>query len=488
MKHQQSPLIQSSTPRSTAYAKGKYGRLFPWLPPLGPDDDTMRLKMKDLADIMYGSKGGVNSRKPAGYTYLGQFLAHDLTFDTTSIKEQQVDPEQINNFRTPSLDLDSIYGAGPASNPHLYTTNDAGDLTRFLLYEVEVPAKDGYGPPMFYDLPRLKTGTAVIADPRNDENLFVSQLHVAFLMLHNYFEDSLPSSVKGDARFLEAQKLLRWHYQYVILHDYLNKVLDPEIVEKSMVRDNHGHPNLQYFDWRNEPFIPLEFSGAVFRFGHSQVREKYKMHQQTRMLLFNKRPGEQPETYVDWKEFLGLPPVNPLATVDQKLVEPLFKIPAPAGMPEINLAYRNLIRGLQLQLPSGQAIGRAMGLGDKILDREKFKQASVGPKNDPSKIKFPEYDDIEKNPAITEFLDNTPLWYYILLEAQILGKQHLGPVGSQIVAEVIIGLIQGDKTSFLNHDPNWKPEKVQNNPNEPFTMQDLLEMADIYEGALVKNL
>lgn len=485
MKHQQSPLIQSSIPRSTSYEKGKYGRLFPWLPPQGPDDESMREKMKALADIMFRSKGAVNSQKPAGYTYFGQFIAHDMTFDTTSIKERQIDPEQINNFRTPALDLDSIYGGGPTSNPYLYVVNGFDFPTRFLLFEQECTTKEDEVR-KFYDLPRLNNKIAVVADPRNDENLFVSQMHVAFLLLHNYFEKKVDKNIQGEARFLEAQRQLRWHYQYVIIHDYLSMVLDPEIVEKTMPVDSTGYPNLKYFDWRNEPFIPLEFSGAVFRFGHSQVRGTYKMkHLNERIQLFDKKPGEAPKIFVDWTDFFDLPPVNPLATVDQKLVPALFNIEDPLNAAQINLAYRNLIRGLQLQLPSGQAIGRAMGLGEKILDQDRLKQASVGPMDDPSRIKFPEYNEIEANPDLKEFLDNTPLWYYILVEAQILGTQHLGPVGSRIVAEVVIGMIQGDKTSYLNHDPNWMPDKIKNNPNSKFTMQDLLGMADIYKGALV---
>jgi len=473
MNHQYRALTQASAPRSRAYELGKYGRLFPWLPPQAPDNEDMRAKMMQLANLsMEPSKSpGTNSEKPAGYTYLGQFIAHDLTFDPTSIKERQVDPEQLNNFRTPALDLDSIYGGGPTVTPYFYDINEDGYRTRFFLSKVDISKQRTTNPPPFYDVPRLESGLAVIADPRNDENLFVSQLHVAFLYLHNYFEKELSENFKGEARFLEAQRLLRWHYQYVILHDYLKTVLDPIVVKNAMpeLSKNHVHPNLKYFYWRNEPFIPLEFSGAVFRFGHSQVREIYRMHDGSEISVFEKKEGDRPTNYVSWEDFFEGVPRNKFRQIDQKLAESLFKIPGLPGKPEINLAYQNLVRGLILQLPSGQSIARAMGLKESILDPEKLIRLGLD----------------------LDFAKNTPLWYYILLEANFAGGQHLGPVGSQIIAEVIIGMIQGDKTSYLNHDPKWVPE-IKNEQGEKrekqdFTMVDLLQLAHIYKGTLVQK-
>ncbi len=467
MKHQHSNQVLGDSPRSIAYECGKYGRLFPWLSPQAIDSDEMRGKMNTLAGKIAIEEFGINSQKPAGYTYLGQFIAHDLTFDPTSIKERQVDPEQLHNFRTPALDLDAIYGGGPMVNPYFYERNPNGFPTRFLLIENPGAQEGNEAHKKFYDVPRLLNSVAIIADPRNDENLFVSQMHVAFLFLHNYFEQNVPASIQGEARFLEAQKLLRWHYQYVVLHDYLNVVLDPVIVQSIMPQKgvNNGMPNLRFFDWRNEPFMPLEFSGAVFRFGHSQVRAEYRMHgNDKRVGLFQKPEGIPPQTYVNWNDFFG-EHFNNFFTIDHKLTKVLSSVPGLPGMPPINLAYQNLVRGLLLRLPSGQAIARALGEDIQIPPRTRL-------------IK----DGIEE-----AFIDNTPLWLYILLEAQTAGKngRHLGPVGSRIVAEVIIGLVQGDKTSYLNHDPNWKPDKGKNDPNATFKMADLLQLAGIYNGALV---
>lgn len=463
MKHQHHIGAPAFAPKSTAYDKGKYGRMFPWLPPQAEDDEPTKQKMIVLAKAMKRQEGGgSNARKPAGYTYLGQFISHDLTFDPTSIKERQIDPEQLNSFRTPALDLDSVYGSGPFVNPYFYE-----NFTRFRLSK-RIDLRWGAQQPVhFHDVPRLESGVAVIADPRNDENLFLSQLHVAFLHLHNHFEAGLPPHFKGQARFLEAQKLLRWHYQYVILHDYLNVVLDPCVVQSAMPNTEvaHGYPNLQYYDWRHEPFIPLEFSGAVFRFGHSQVREEYQLDNihGININVFDKVEGSAPKHYISWKDFFDSDTLNITKAIDGKITEALFQVPGLPGMPDINLPYQNLSRGLKLQLPSGQAIARAMGLPTYNLD------LSV----------------LEESGLIEEYGHNTPLWLYTLLEAD----GHLGPVGSRIVAEVIVGIIQGDKTSYLNHDPKWVPEvklptgEWVKKPN--FTMADLLQLGNIWMGATI---
>ena len=242
MGHGDLDLGSAATPRSPFYDRGRFGRIFPSLPPFASDTRRVRQALAELgarggpmdASVPNpdGTPGGRNFDNPnitAGFTYLGQFLDHDMTFDPTSSLARQQDPESIRNFRIPALDLDSIYGGGPDVSPHLYDrTVDRGRTT--LLTE-EIPGSLGasMGGLARFDLPRNSQMTALAADPRNDENLIVSQLHLAFLRFHNQVvadvrEDAGPA-VTADEVFSEASRLVRWHYQWIVLHDFLDRTV-----------------------------------------------------------------------------------------------------------------------------------------------------------------------------------------------------------------------------------------------------------------------
>src|SRR5262249_4606722 len=152
----------------------------------------------------------------AGFTYLGQFIDHDLTFDPNSKLERENDPDALVDFRTPRLDLDSLYGDGPADNPFLYQD----DGVHFLL---------GLNQAFEEDLPRnsAEARRALIGDPRNDENLIVSQLHLAFLKYHNRVVDALRAirpELSGEKLFGEARRIVRWHYQWIVIHEFLRAI------------------------------------------------------------------------------------------------------------------------------------------------------------------------------------------------------------------------------------------------------------------------
>lgn len=479
--------------------------------------------MFQIASLMFDGDEMQNDM-PAGYTYLGQFIIHDISFDPTSINERNVDPEFLWNFRTPAIDLDSVYGSGPALAPYFYdqSANRNYGMTHFVLPRRK-PIKKG--DPSFTDLPRVTTDvhTALIADGRNDENIIISQIHAAFLKLHNKLVDDLSKLDKHyylaspQSLFLAAQKEVRWYFQWIVLYDYLPRVLDlsewegikylvsasststDEITTlvKSQIEEIVGRKtDRKFYDWRNEPFIPLEFSVAAFRFGHSQVRAKYLFNRDESGRLRDSNGFDIkvlfPQEYFESKKPFArvhMPFFFPQSGNDRfvknKIIEPVLsnnlkEIPlnmAPSNKRQTdftgslkdvvdnfsnvmkanhsNLAERNLIRGLMLRLPSGQNVAKAMGLPALTIQ------------NVPS---FPPH-----------LVDNTPLWYYILYEAKELkGGKRLGPVGSRIVAEVIIGLIQGDKTSFLNQDPKWVPKDVNGDEKKDFNMADLLELAGVY--------
>jgi Animal haem peroxidase len=524
-------------PSSISYERGKFGRMFPWLPPCLEDTSHARNEMKKIASTMFDGDNAKNDI-PAGYTYLGQFIIHDISFDPTSINERQVDPEFLWNFRTPSIDLDSVYGGGPSVTPYFYDPdpNKNFGMTHFLLPEKPMFfEKDGKKDPAFYDLPRTssKMETAIIADPRNDENIIISQIHAAFLQFHNAIVDELSKNKEYENRpeylFRAAQQAVKWHYQWVVLYDYLPRILDlsdwdalmklveakeaaakdaaaKEKEEKALDTPNKlfrmqieeiakGNIDRKFYDWRNEPFVPLEFSVAAFRFGHSQVLARYQFNRDASngnngvfSLFENGIDNKRPFARVNFPTFF---PKIDKDGFPNKLIEPKLSsilsamplnIPSRIDNPldtvkinEPNLAERNLVRGLMLRLPSGQSVARAMGLKEADIKRIN------GIKGFPNHLR-----------------DNTPLWYYILYEAKkIQHGKRLGPVGSRIVAEVIIGLLQGDKTSFLNQDPNWRPMKVNEDgtitknkdgtiikitEDETFNMADLLTLAGVYQG------
>jgi len=229
-RHGYIPLGGDNPPRSTYHDQGKFGRLFPTLPPFATDNPKLREALKeigklggimdakdDLLDpkalIVDPTKSLVNRNNPkltAGITFLGQFLDHDMTFDPTSSLERQQDPETIANFRTPTLALDNVYGSGPTASPHLYDQTIDHGLTSFLLEQI--PGSEAFsrdGKPRF-DLPRNSQNVALIGDPRNDENLIVSQLHLSFLKFHNEIVKRVQQETGLKIRWRFLQKLNAW--------------------------------------------------------------------------------------------------------------------------------------------------------------------------------------------------------------------------------------------------------------------------------------
>jgi hypothetical protein len=456
--------------RSTYFDSGKFGRIFGKLPPFAADTPEVREALLEI-----GKKGGIldakdnlaagpkalitdpalsqnnpdNPHLSAGMTFLGQFIDHDITFDPTSSLERQTDPELIANFRTPSLGLDNVYGAGPTASPHLFD-QQMGHGFKFLIEETGTAGK--------HDLPRNSQSVGLIGDPRNDENLIVSQLHVAFLLFHNRVFDFVQSALGVtdlSQAFHEAQRIVRWHYQWILIHEFLRLTCGAGIVNEVLT---HGR---KFYKWRHDPFVPVEFSVAAYRFGHSQVRPSYRSNFTAAtgggpLFLFIFNPNAtfaSPETddlsgskrarwrFIDWPTFFDFNDGNVKHNkkIDTVLSTPLFALPAtvvPNPNPLTNpqsLAQRNLLRHLTFSLPSGQRVARAMGIQPLMPDA---------------------LSDLKPY----GFQDRTPLWLYILREAAVTqGGQQLGPVGGRIVTEVLIGLMQGDSTSFLTQDPDWKP-------------------------------
>src|SRR5579864_5489801 len=326
-----------------------------------------------------------NTGISAGYTYFGQFIDHDLTFDPASSLQKQNDPDALVDFRTPKFDLDNLYGRGPSDQPYLYrddglhmllgkklTGNDKDPNTR----GVPRNSPDGTDP-----------ARALIGDPRNDENVIVSNLQASFLRFHNRVVDFLAARDGKAPVFSDAQRLVRWHYQWAVLHDFLPTIIGENTVKAILPHLASGTnpledpPDLRFYHLTagTEAYMPVEFSVAAYRFGHSMIRPIYRINlNHDRIMIFAKEPPSlvgfndfPADLAVDWSLFFKMPEsgkdltpgrVQPAYKPDTSLVNPLGALPASvASDPPPALAARNLLRSLRMGLPSGQAVAKHMG-------------------------------------------------------------------------------------------------------------------------------
>jgi len=480
----------------------RFSRMFPDLPSFAEATPAMRAALTDM-----GAPGGLMDaqdplhlgplellRKPelspnnrdnpthtAGITFLGQFIDHDMTFDTSSPLGVPTAPESSANARTPSLDLDAVYGRGWVEDPHLYDPAD------------RIKLKVGSGG-TFEDVPRMGDDTAIIADPRNDEHVIIAGMQAAFLMFHNKVIDMLRAEGddgdgdrghkqragagddRADARlFARARQLVTWHYQWIIVNQFLPAIIGPQLVTQILQGGRRF-----YRPRPGQHSIPVEFQGAAYRFGHSMVRPSYRANAAgdggLPFVGFIFDPSGEglddpsdlrggcsaPRRFVGWQTFFDFggslsTNARPNKRIDTKISTPLFQLPLAAiashDLPTA-LPQRNLLRHLTWSLPSGQAIAAEMGIRplapSQLADLAVF---NVGLEN------------------------NTPLWYYVLKEAEVIADGlTLAGVGAQLVGEVIIGLLQLDNTSYLSQ--GWRPT-LPRRAQETFDMVDLLTFAGV---------
>ncbi|MCU0855501.1 MAG: hypothetical protein MUF63_11490, partial [Rhodobacteraceae bacterium] len=211
---------------------GKFGRMFPTLQPLHASDDKLFALAQAMVDPDPAAPAGDNPGVPAGFTYLGQFVDHDLTLDLTPLDVQAADPLATTNFRSPALDLDSLYGQGPQLSPFMFARDPFTNRMSAKLVIGTAAESDagpfGTIPAMPNDLPRGANGRAIIGDERNDENLLVAQTHLAVMKFHNAVVDRLSTGAgapTGLALFNEARRVTTWHYQWMVLHDFVERLV-----------------------------------------------------------------------------------------------------------------------------------------------------------------------------------------------------------------------------------------------------------------------
>lgn len=507
-----------------------FGRMFPALKPFAPDADTPTAlaDLAQLADAMLEPGGGVDTTHGALYTYLGQFIDHDVTLDVqpqptaffsfggTSARDPLLDPggNPVSDYETKKMDLSQIYGGGPSVSPQLY----ASDGIHFL-----VPQNvNGV-----VDLPRNPDGSAIIVEKRNDENQILSQLHVAMLLFHNAVADA--TGVKHTNNFTQLQRTVTRYYQWAVLHDFMPLLFGQQVISDVATGKHKVYdPGADL----TRPIMPIEFSTAAYRFGHSLVRNAYSMNpvispnnKNARNTLFagvggatgpaggtgtpltpvGDLHGGYPLTLdhqIDWRNFhedlfdssvpgaslqvlkqpgggdglhcigqsmFGAPPGVPLVGTGAGL-----PIGGPSGAQPSgsnSIQYRDFVRGLFYLLPSGQDVATAYG--------------------------FTPIDPTVIVPSsIPGFSTGTPLFLYVLYEAYLnnqgsattddfdntgtnadFQQAMLGPVGAHICVDVLLSLIDLDPHGITHG--NFSPAPPIAPAAGQFGIADLLRFAGV---------
>jgi len=436
-----SPLHQRSKGES-------YGRMF-GLPPLTTHPGSLKNLGKQKGPMDEGKRVKNTRSVAVGDVFFGQFIDHDVTLDASTRLSSTVDISQLENARTPTLDLDCIYGQGPEAHPYLYFSG--GDFSGVkLLTGSDYPNATEL---QKNDLIRSVHGTAIIGDPRNDENRIISQLQLAMIRFHNRVVDELSSHYEKSELFEESRKMVTWHYQWVVIHDFLVTMCGDAVVDEIL-----GNGCQFYKGSYGDVFIPVEFSVAAYRFGHSMIPQKIRVTKEGPELeLFGPLLGNgfsalsDLKSVVDWSILVGTQrdeDVQRAKRMDTKMATDLLKLPFIPADDEQSLATRNLLRGQIFSLPSGENIAKAMNRSQIEIDEVSKKATSIAG-------------------CDVDISTGTPLWFYILTEAQVCGKETkkdkfepgegLGPVGARIVAETLISLIKLDPRSYLSVNRNWEP-------------------------------
>jgi hypothetical protein len=412
---------------------GRYGRMFD-LPPLIADDQRLRV-IGDADGFCDGGDCKDDAAVEAGWPIFGQYVAHDLTADRSPLREH-ADLTALRNMRSPRANLESLYGGGPVGSPYLYTREDPAQLLEH----------DG-------DVPRNHEGTALVGDPRNDVHAFMSQMQVAFIRAHNRLVARLREDGAGEAElFDEARRALSWHYQWVIVNDFLPQLIGAELTDVILANGP------RFYATSPERFIPVEFADAAYRYGHSQIRQLYRLQPGgPQLAVFPDLAGFEPigDRQVDWSMLFDVPgraPAQRAKPIDGLLPRSLIELPhaITGDVDDVSyrsLAVRDLERGQGTGLPSGEAV--AHHIGAEVLSETEVGLTQHG------------------------WEGETPLWLYILRESSVRHDgDRLGEVGGRIVGEVLIGIIAADPESYLAVDNAWLPTLPGH--EDAFKLRDLL--------------
>ena len=416
------------------------------------DDTSVQKAFTQALDEMRDTKD-VEGSAPAGMTFFGQFIDHDVTLDAQSAIGTRIDPRSLRNVRTPALDLDCVYGDGNEASPYLYHPKHHG----FLLFGTKANPRD---------LARNGHGTALIGDFRNDENQIISQIQGAFVQMHNILMTALQKDASmvpqafegiraqaiaqgikpGEGTFQAARRILRLHYHWIVLNDFLPDFVDADVLES--VKAAFAAGTLPKPFKADSPMMPIEFSGTAYRFGHATVQNDYELSETSGTVnLFEMGRDEfsarDKKLNISFGKLFDLPgnaKFQKARPIGRKLAGSIFnlhfvgeplKIAGRALSLEDSrkLPHRNIFRDrMTLELASGQQMARLMHVPEIAAPKELTKHG----------------------------ITKTPLWYYCLQEAESHGGK-LGPVGGTIVAGTLMRLLALDPESLLCSAHDFKP-------------------------------
>lgn len=463
----------------------RFGRMLPHLPALYTDPLSLAAIGDKNGPLKSTGSASKTSSVAVGQIFFGQFIDHDITLDLTSSFARLDGAEATTNFRTPSLDLDCIFGAGPDGSPYLYWHGQTGAQRAYngakMLTGADQP---GASAEMQQDLARSLHHRAIIGDPRNDENRIISQLQLAMIRFCNKVAEHLHTTrglVQGELH-AETRRLVTWHYQWTVINDYLKSIAGKPLVDNILGCGRKIYrPESCLFGPQHgtDAFIPVEFSVAAYRFGHSMIPQRIQIQSGKPALeVFGPSLGNgfsqltDLDAVVQWPQVLDLsnPTVDRADKLDAKMAKDLLDLPFVPNGDVKSLATRNLLRGQAFRLPSGEKIAQACERPQAEIDIVTAKAAALAASASP--------------PA--DLSAGTPLWLYLLIEAGEIGRETspglfdkgegLGPVGGRIVAETLIGLMELDPSAYLGSDRSWSPAKGADKlgPSGLFNLLDIL--------------
>lgn len=435
------------------------------------------IKLLEELALHMGKKTDKKGIAPAGMTFFGQFVDHDITLDATSALGTRIVPSTIPNVRTPSLDLDCVYGAGPEASPHLYGNEDAAN---FLVYGTKANK---------FDLARTSNGTALIGDPRNDENQIISSIQANFVALHNIlmtealndksaYEEIMMCAKMGMSSnewadhvperhevFEAVRRFLRMHYQWVIWNEFLPDFVDQPCLDEARLNDLFG---------ADAAIMPVEFTGATYRFGHATTQPDYEI--------------KHGKGQVDMMKLLGFGPRA--ETVDMKVMFDLdgkkSQRARPVG-PTLGLALTALpfimdqvhLRDVDITLSLPQS--QNLPLRNMLRDRYTYKLA-----NGEAIVHWFKEQHHRTIPKVTMHeklakagITKTPLWFYCLQEAEEFGGGRLTGVGGAITASVFARLLRLDRTTYW-HAHGFAPSAKFDNKGG--VMAGMMKYAETHRG------
>lgn len=477
--------------------KSYYSRLFSGHRPGYPHKVLTQLaeKLKDIPPNR-GDRKRMPGSVSSSYAYLGQFINHDLSLDSTGWESAgDVEPEKTENKKTARLDLEPLYGGESNDGSVIYN----GDKLGLGETQSGKRGKDSSD----NDLPRNNNGIATIPDSRNDSTLLIAQLHVLLIKFHNRIVDDLAAGnissagPDGGSPFDRARRLVTWHYQWIVRNDFLPTLVAPDVLQDIIMH----WPRL-YRPKQGKATVPVEFAWAAFQYGHSAVQNRYNINRSVARLSLVEtlymtgqgglaKPG-QPKNVrlsqkyvVDPGRMFGWSPPgvsNVAEDIDTLIAKGLYEIPigfvlfltgtparsAFAAKGNATLTEITLRRGAGIGIPSGQEACRLAGVDALSADQLAYN------------------DDLRLFLHRNGLLESTPLFYYILREAEVAGRaspggrpcKRLGPLGSRIVAEVLLGILNADRDSFVH--AGWQPPLIRLKPSTRTIRIDSLKKLALY--------